>query len=249
CWPVWTSTCSMLGLPPWRLYSLIASQMAATFMKFGRAPTTEMILKAIAHLALRACVAPGCGQHVRHRAPGKISEQARELGFRSLQVVVMPELGAPAGGDPGLVGIDLPGMQVDHGRLFFLRVDPADGPRRKLVGKKPEVAAAGHGQIDAARGKRRGRKFDKAPALAQLFDVREARRIGHAVIVVMHRKDARVVFEAQLGQNIQRPERLRGDRIARRTIAEDRRAELVLEESFGAPYIGAKVFFVAPVDP
>src|ERR1044071_1883748 len=144
----------------------MASQMAATFMKFGRAPTTEMILKAIAYLTFLLLLASGKRQHVRCRARGKIIEEARELRFRSSQIVIMTELRTPPRRDTGLLGIDLPGMQIDHCRLLFLGVDTANSPRRQLIRQKPKITAAGDRKIDAARDKCRRRKLQNAPTVA-----------------------------------------------------------------------------------
>src|SRR6267142_2680954 len=120
----------MLGLRPCRLCSLMASQTAATFIKFGLAPTTEIILKAIAHLAFRFSFAPGTRQHFGYRTPRKIFQKARKLGFCRSQLLIVPKLGSPSRGDPRLIRIDFPGMEIDQRRLLLFVVDSTNRPGR-----------------------------------------------------------------------------------------------------------------------
>src|SRR5205823_13088541 len=63
--------------------------------------------------------------------------------------------------------------------------------------------------------------------------IRMPRRSRDAVTIMMDRKDARVVLEAFLDQNIERPQRMRRDRVARRAIASHGPARHRFERALG----------------
>ena len=66
-------------------------------------------------------------------------------------------------------------------------------------------------------------------------DYEAARRVWNAIAVVHHGKDARIVANAALGQDVQGPERFPGDREKRRPMTQDRTAGRVFEQPDGAP--------------
>ena len=67
-----------------------------------------------------------------------------------------------------------------------------------------------------------------------------ARRAGDPVTVVEHGEDARVVPDAQLGEHVERPERLLRDREERGPVAGDLPAGEILERPDGAAHLLAK---------
>ena len=107
-------------------------------------------------------------------------------------------------------------------------VEARDAPARPRVRQDPEVAAAGDRQVERAPPHRRARHFEQR--ILALQQVRVARRGRDAVAIVVDREDAGVVAVAFLDQDVERPQRSRRDRVARRAVAEHRRAGAVLEQ-------------------
>src|SRR6185312_8569014 len=97
-----------------------------------------------------------------------------------------------------------------------------------------EIAAAAGRQIALEYARRRHRYLDEAGP----YLVREARRIGHAVVIVPDRVDARAVAIARVADGVERPEVRGPDREARRAIALHLTAGEVLEDELGELDVG-----------
>ncbi len=160
-------------------------------------------------------------QDLPHRPEPEFRDQPLQPRFGLVEVAVVPQAAQAAGGEPRLGRIDLPRMQVEDRRAPLLLVDPPDPPARPGVRQQPEVAAAGDRQVQRPEPDRRTRRLDERSAVA-LEQVRLARRERNAVAIVMDREDARVVREPLLDEDVERPQRSRRDRIARRAVAEHR---------------------------
>src|SRR5690606_14593051 len=126
---------------------------------------------------------------------------------------------------------------VEHRRLAIAAVDPAHGPARDGIGQQAEVAPARGGQVDLADAHRAGGNFRQAVRRA----MGEARRLGHAVVVVPHRIDAGAVAMAGLGQHAVRPEIVAPDREAGRAITDHGLPGDVLEQLAGADQVIAQL--------
>jgi hypothetical protein len=58
-----------------------------------------------------------------YRREREVRQQFAQLILHTTQVRIVPKPAHPAGIDPRLIGIDLPGMKVNDGRLPFLAVE------------------------------------------------------------------------------------------------------------------------------
>ena len=118
-----------------------------------------------------------------------------------------------------MVRVDLPGVQVEDLRFGLVEAGAVEQPARQGVGVLAEVSAAcgGYGLPEYLGGSER--EFRQAGAAAGYDGVGGFRAAGDAVIVVARREDAGVPGEAQLREDIQRPERFTGDRVAGGAVA------------------------------
>ena len=158
------------------------------------------------------------------------------------------EAALPGGLHPRLPRIDLPRMDVDDGRLALAAIHPAHSPAQVAVGKHAEVGAAAERQVASQERRRRDRKLHEAPPVALANHVREALRVGHSVERVADRKDARIVAESQVEEDVRRPCGAPGEGERRRAIAEDRVADDVLERLLRALHVVAKLLARLLVD-
>lgn len=155
----------------------------------------------------------------------------------------MPEARLEAGLDARLVGVDFPGMEIEHCRLAVDLVDAAHAPMDDPGRQQAQVAAPrdGQGQLLARQGHvQRGQgEFSDAAALAPDV-VGETRGAGDAVVVVIDGENARIVDEAFLDEDVQGPQGLVGDGIARGAVAQDRAARDVLDGGLGQAQVLAE---------
>src|SRR5690606_22819640 len=126
--------------------------------------------------------------------------------------------------DPGMTdarlrGIDFPRMEVEDARLPVDTIDVAQAPARKRVGQQPEVASARRRQVPSEHLQRARRNLDDArwrlPG--------ESWRLGHAIVIVRDRVDARAVAMAGFGEHVVRPQVAAADRETGRPVAGDGR--------------------------
>src|SRR5262249_14563871 len=123
-----------------------------------------------------------------------------------------------------------------------------DAAADQLVGGEAEVAAAADRQVDAKNAGGADRKLRQPREPAAADAVWKPRRARTAVAVVQDRKRAGVVPESLLHQDLERPRLPRPDRKIRRAVADDRRADEVLEPTLGTADVLAKFFGRQPVD-
>src|SRR5215472_11593783 len=84
----------------------------------------------------------GPGNELPHRAKGKIAEQAAQTLRRVVEISVVTELSERISGNPGLLGIDLPWVQVEHDWTVFCSIHSLNAPPGPPIGKQPKIAAA-----------------------------------------------------------------------------------------------------------
>ena len=105
-----------------------------------------------------------------------------------------------------LVGIELPWVDIEHERRFVGSIDRAQSPTRKPIWKLPEVSASADYEARAEHRNRGHGYFENAGCRVDCDSVRPRRGRRQAVQVVMNRRDARVVDEARLGDDLESPE-------------------------------------------
>src|SRR5690606_8147604 len=135
-----------------------------------------------------------------------------------------------------LIRIDLPRVQIEHARHAF-GIDAAQTPANERIGEQTEVPTASTRQASAAYVDGRQRHFEQAP---RSNAVGAAGRIAHTVEVVSDRKDAGVVFEPEIREDVERPSRSGRDGVARRAVTPDRGADEILQQALGAICLGSK---------
>src|SRR5579864_6253672 len=77
-------------------------------------------------------------KRLAHRREAKLREQAAQARLAQMQVRVVTEAREPVYADSRLLGIDLPGMQVERERALARLVDLAQPPARHPVWKQPK---------------------------------------------------------------------------------------------------------------
>src|SRR6516162_158612 len=160
-------------------------------------------------------------------------QQARELGFLLAHPDVVTEAIAPGHRRPRLIGIELPGVEIEDDRPVLGDVDPPDAAADQREGRQPEVAAASDREVHAehANGTDRDLHEVARPLPPQL--VRKTRRRVIAVAVVAYRIDARVVAESFLEQDVVRPGLVPPDREVGRAVTQDGLLGQILEHGLG----------------
>ena len=81
-------------------------------------------------------------EDLRGGCEAKVCQHPSDLGLRRAEAEIVrrePPLAAHA--EPRLLGVELPGMHVEHGRLT-LGLDAPEAPARPRVGEEPEVGPA-----------------------------------------------------------------------------------------------------------
>src|SRR5262249_9703151 len=90
-----------------------------------------------------------------HPIPGEAAQQATQLLLHAVEIGVVAEPALPRRvALARLLGIDLPGMEVEEARLAVAPVHPADAGLREGVGEEAEIAAAAAREV--AAGDHRG---------------------------------------------------------------------------------------------
>src|SRR5918999_4588981 len=162
-------------------------------------------------------------QDLAHGTEVEIGEQPAQPFLRLIQVAIMAQPAQTASRQSRLIRIDLPRMQVEDRRPVLTRIDPANPPLCPSVREQPEIAAAADRKIHRAEPDRRPGRLDKRTGLA-IQDVRLPGRYRNSVTIVVDREDAGVVLETFFDQDVERPQRARGNRVARCAVAEDARS-------------------------
>src|SRR5713226_6787529 len=132
-------------------------------------------------------------------------------------------------------------MKIDHCWLFLDLVDPTQRPCRHAVGKQAKITTARYRAIHPKQSNRRRRKLIDEPAAIQRTQIRESWRFGYTIIVMNHREYARIIIESFFGQNVQRPQRVSRNRIARGTITLHRTAQRIFDGLLSQSQIFAKI--------
>jgi hypothetical protein len=104
--------------------------------------------------------------------------------------------------DSGMAGVQLPGMEIDDGRLAG-GVRVPNPPSRQPVRKHAKVSPAADRQVLSQDPNRGHGKFPKTPSDL----IRMSRRIRDAVNVMDYREDARIVNESEGLQDFDGPQR------------------------------------------
>ena len=141
--------------------------------------------------------------------------------------------------EPGLFGIELPWMHVEHDGAPLARVDAGECSVDERDGEEPEESAAQR-QVHAGEARGADGHLPEVDAVDVLRDVRKARRVGKAVTVVDHRIHRRVVDEAFLDQHAEGPRRVAPDGVIGRAIAAHETAGRLLDGVLRAPHVGTE---------
>src|SRR5437879_11651742 len=104
----------------------------------------------------------------------EVGEQASELTLRAVGIDGVPELAQPAHAHPGLVDVQLPGMQVDDGGLVLARVQAPDEAPGERVGEEPEISAPRDGNPTSQHGGGGEGKLGDPVSVGDGYAVREA---------------------------------------------------------------------------
>src|SRR4030095_609073 len=147
--------------------------------------------------------------------PVKVLQQALETRFGSIEIQVMTETSLQTHTvDPRLAWIDLPGMHVEDRRTTVDPIHALDRPAREAVRSQSQVAAPARREIANEQTSRRHRDLEQSIA----YSKREARRLGHAIVIVPHRIHAGAISIASVDQAVERPQGGPDDRKAWRAI-------------------------------
>lgn len=168
-----------------------------------------------------------------HRHPTEIRKELLEPGFGPAQVDVLPETGAAIGlGNPGALGVQFPGMEINHGGVAFL-IDPANPPRGYPVGIEAKIAATPQGNVSPQEFYGGRRDFNQAVLQGE----GEAGATPQAIDVMMaDGKDTGVINKPRLLNQIQGPQSFFHDGKAGGPITLNRFAHDIFQNLFGAPH-------------
>src|SRR4051812_34000347 len=103
-------------------------------------------------------------------------------------------------------------MQIEDEWPPVFAIDLAQLHAREPVRQQPEIASTRHRQRRAQHRYCRRREFDQFLATGSRDAPWRARRTRNAIDVVANRKNARVVVEAGIANDVERPYRTRSDR-------------------------------------
>src|SRR3569832_1076152 len=172
-------------------------------------------------------------EHAVDAVPFEIGEQLAQPTRHALQIDVMTEArpGRQAG-LPRLSGVDLPRVEIEHAGRAILRVDAIQHPARHRIRQQAEPAATGRGPVAPHQRHRGGWQFENAGLT--IGAVRETRRVGHAVMVMAYRIDARAVYVSCDFKFLDRPPVHPVDGETRRSITADGDAAEGFENKHGA---------------
>ena len=130
----------------------------------------------------------------------------------------MVDADGEADGLSGLVGINLPGVEIENSRFASTGQGP-ETPPKDCRGEKSQIGATGPGEVRVSETPSRHREFLDGAAFGQAQAARVPWEVGDSIAVMPDGKDRGVIIEALFGENIQGPKRLVGDRITGRSIA------------------------------
>src|SRR5207244_13634720 len=151
--------------------------------------------------------ASGCPLEVREQAPQRSARTAKTVIMRGacepMRLTAQARLGL----------VKLPRVKVHDGRLS-LNVQARNRPAHEAVVPEAHVKSAAERYVEP--GQVHGRNGQLPQRRPQR--VREASRARHAVAIVVHWKNTRIVLDILLSQVVQRPTRLPGDRKEGRTM-------------------------------
>ena len=161
------------------------------------------------------------------RSQWKSRSSCPRRAFSTVEIQVMTETSFRADAvDARLGRINLPRMKIEDRRPAVDAVDAFDCPPRHGVGRQPEVATPSSRQIATQEASGRDRNLEQPFTWA----IREARRLRHAIVVMLNRIDTRAISIAGLGDSVEGPEIVAADREAGRPIAHHRDASNVLKD-------------------
>src|SRR6185312_976007 len=166
-----------------------------------------------------------------HAIKTKIMQQPLEPGHRARQVQIMshPVFQRHAG-DPWLLRIDFPWMEVKNAGGLLLPVDTTQATLEHRIRQQAEITTATAGPVTPPAVHRRHRDFEQSGTSGEKW---KSRRSRHAIQVMMDRHDAGAVAVASLAQFLMGPQRARANRIAGCAVAVHRRAGDVFQQVFG----------------
>src|SRR3984957_6787325 len=173
------------------------------------------------------------------RGEAEFSEETVDPFRRAAQSPVMPHASQQGDGEPGLLGIQFPGVYIEHGRQLRVVVLAKRSPHH-VVWEVAKGAAARPGDSDAIPRQGRQRELIE-PAARPVDHVGDRGRAGISVARAPHGKDARIVHVPLFDEHIERPFQTRHDRKARRPIPQNATPRDGLEHVLGAPHVLAEL--------
>src|SRR5215207_8736061 len=175
--------------------------------------------------------------HVFNRIESEVGEELAQPGLCTMQVAIVTETTEPAGPQPRLRRIDLPGMQIENDGTMLQPVDPRDSPASPPIGKNPKIPSACDWQIQRSETSSGARHFEQRSR--RPFDrIGLPRRHRDPVSIVTDRKNARVVPLFQ--QDVERPERPWCNRVTRSAVTNHSPPRRLLQELLGPAHIFPK---------
>src|SRR6185312_3465120 len=166
-----------------------------------------------------------------HAIKTKIVQQPLEPGYRARQVQIMSHpVFQRHTGNPWLLRIDFPWMEVKNAGGMLLPVDTTQATPEHRVRQQAEITAATAGPVAPPAVHRRDRDFEQSGMSGEKW---KSRRPRHAIQVMVDRHDAGTVAVAGLVQFLVGPQRAGADRITRRAVAIHRRTGNVFQQALG----------------
>src|SRR4029077_2166307 len=181
------------------------------------------------------------GREVGERPEGKTFEHRVELFERRTLATVLAQPRDGRSIQAWLVWVALPWVHVERQRSLVRHA--RDRAKPHGLRKEAHVRTSAHPDAQRSGLKGRDRHLDDA-----VTPVHAQPAVRHAVAVVTHRIDARVVLETLLAQDLERPKRARCDRKACGAISAHSRAASVFDGRLRSPQVFAKCGWTELVD-
>src|SRR6266852_1571231 len=168
----------------------------------------ESELKAVVHPGFPTCI-QYCGfswtrssKSHAHRCKCIGFEKILQSVFHPPEACVVTQTRFYFPTNSGLVGVQLPGMKVNNYAFLVRLLEHAKCPTGIAQGENSQIPAPRRWQYRSKHTYGRGRVFSQASPVGAIDGVRETRRAGHTIEIMMNRIDTRIVGKAFFRKNI-----------------------------------------------
>jgi hypothetical protein len=185
--------------------------------------------------------------HFLQCAKSEFAEQSSESGYRAAKAEIVGQTDPFGQRDPGMLGIELPGVNVKIGRQTF-RVQRPDVSAREGIRINPKIGSTGAGEHAAPGSDGGNRELAQTQSVRKPDDVQFTRGAGNPVSVVLNRKDARIVADAQLREDVQRPQGIAGDGKVRGAVGQDWPLDRIFRFRLRARNLPPERFPILPIN-